>query len=93
MVGFYTRSTSNGRKIAIALEEMGIDYRTHPINITKSEQLAPDFTALSANARIPAIVDHAARVTLFESGAILIHLTEKTGRFLSTSGPARSTAL
>jgi len=93
MIDFYTWSTSNGRKVAIALEEMGLPYRVHPIDITRGEQFAPAFTAISANAKIPAIVDRDAGVTLFESGAILIHLAEKTGRFLPAAGPARAAVL
>lgn len=93
MIDFYTWSTSNGRKVAIALEEMGLDYRVHPIDIYKGDQFSPTFTAIAANAKIPAIVDHDSGVTLFESGAILIHLAESTGRFLAASGPARAATL
>jgi GST-like protein len=93
MIDFYTWSTSNGRKVAIALEELELEYHVHPIDITEGEQFSPSFAAISANAKIPAIVDHDAGVTLFESGAILIHLAEKTGRFLATSGPARAATL
>ena len=93
MIDFYTWSTSNGRKVAIALEEMGLDYSVHPIDINRGDQFAPEFTLISPNAKIPAIVDQDARTQLFESGAILIHLAEKTGRFLASTGPARSSTL
>lgn len=93
MIDIYTWSTSNGRKVSIALEEMGLDYRVHPIDIYNGEQHSPEFAKITANAKIPAIVDHDAGITLFESGAILIHLAEKTGRFLPTSGPARAQVL
>lgn len=93
MIDFYTWSTSNGRKVAIALEELALAYRVHPIDITEGEQFSPSFTMISANAKIPAIIDHDAGVTLFESGAILIHLAEKMGRFLATSGPERAATL
>lgn len=88
MIDLYTWSTSNGRKVSIALEEMGLPYAVHPIDIYRGEQFRPDFLALSPNNRIPAIVDREAGQTLFESGAILIYLAEKTGRFMPT-GPAR----
>jgi len=93
MIEFYTWSTSNGRKVAIALEEMGLRHNVHPINIYKGEQFNPAFTAISPNAKIPAIVDHDAGVRLFESGAILIYLAEKTGLFLASSGAERASAL
>ncbi|WP_299047116.1 glutathione S-transferase N-terminal domain-containing protein [uncultured Tateyamaria sp.] len=93
MIDFYTWSTSNGRKVAIGLEEMGLAYRVHPIDIYANAQFDPAFAAISANAKIPAIVDHDAGVTMFESGAILIHLAEKTGQFLPASGPRRAEVL
>ena len=88
MIDLYTWSTSNGRKVSIALEEMDLPYAVHPIDIYKGEQFRPDFLALSPNNRIPAIVDREAGRTLFESGAILVYLADKTGRFMPT-GPAR----
>ena len=85
-IDFYTWNTPNGRKISVALEEMGLPYKVFPVNITKGEQRAPDFLKLSPNGRIPAIFDpdgpNGARVSVFESGAILLYLGEKTGRFL-----------
>ncbi len=96
-IELYTWSTPNGRKASIALEEMGLDYSVHPINITKNEQFAPEFLKISPNNRIPAIVDpdgpDGAPISLFESGAILIYLAEKTGKFMPTDARARYTAL
>ena len=80
MITLYTWSTPNGRKASIALEEMGLDYSVHPINIGKDEQFDPAFLKISPNNRIPAIVDNDAGVTLMESGAILMYLAEKTGK-------------
>ena len=96
MITLYTWSTPNGRKIPIALEEMGLSYEVKPINIGADEQFDPAFLAISPNNKIPALVDHDApggAVTLFESGAILIHLAERSGQFLPASGPARAAVL
>ncbi len=86
MIDLYTWSTPNGRKVSIMLEETGLDYEVHPVNTTADEQFAPDFLAISPNNKIPAIVDRDSAdgepYALFESGAILIYLAEKTGRFL-----------
>ena len=85
-IDLYTWNTPNGRKISVALEEMGLDYRVHPINIGKGEQFGEAFLKISPNNRIPAIVDPdgpgGAPISVFESGAILLYLGEKTGRFL-----------
>ena len=85
-IEFYTWNTPNGRKISVALEEMGLPYNVHPVNIGKNEQFAPDFLKISPNNRIPAIVDtegpDGQPISIFESGAILIYLAEKTGKFL-----------
>ena len=92
MIQLYTWGTPNGRKIPIMLEELGLPYAVHPINIGKDEQFAPAFLAISPNNKIPAIVDEDAPggpLAIFESGAILVYLAEKTGRFLAASGPAR----
>ncbi|HKY86327.1 MAG TPA: glutathione S-transferase N-terminal domain-containing protein [Pseudorhodoplanes sp.] len=89
MIDLYTWTTPNGRKISIALEELGLPYKAHPINIGKDEQFAPDFLKISPNNRIPAIVDHDNNMSLFESGAILIYLGDKTGKFLPKEGEAR----
>ena len=86
MIDLYTWSTPNGRKVSIMLEECGLPYRVHPINIGKGEQHTPQFLAINPNNRIPAIVDpegpDGKPMTLFESGAIVVYLSGKTGRFL-----------
>ncbi|MEO1242712.1 MAG: glutathione S-transferase N-terminal domain-containing protein [Pseudomonadota bacterium] len=79
MIDLYTWTTPNGRKISIMLEELGLPYEVHPVNIGKDEQFAPDFLKISPNNKIPAIVDRETGVSVFESGAILIYLAEKTG--------------
>jgi GST-like protein len=85
-IELHTWNTPNGRKISVALEEMGLPYKVFPVNITKGEQMAPAFLAISPNNKIPAIVDPdgpgGKRVSIFESGAILLYLGEKTGKFL-----------
>jgi GSH-dependent disulfide-bond oxidoreductase len=81
MIDLYTWSTPNGRKVSIMLEECGLEYRAHAINITKDEQFKPDFLKISPNNRIPAIIDGDNGRSLFESGAILLYLAEKTGKF------------
>ena len=85
MIDLYTWSTPNGRKVSIMLEECGLPYRVHPVDIGKGEQFKPGFLAISPNNRIPAIVDpngpDGKPMPLFESGAILIYLAEKTGSF------------
>ena len=96
MIKLYTWSTPNGRKIPIMLEECGLPYTVVPVNIGKDEQFDPDFLKVSPNNKIPAIVDDEAEggpLSVFESGAILTYLAEKTGRFLAPSGPARYKAL
>ncbi len=82
MIDLYTWSTPNGRKISIMLEECGLAYEVHPIDIGKGEQFDPEFLKISPNNKIPAIVDRDNGWSVFESGAILIYLAEKTGRFL-----------
>jgi len=82
MIDLYTWSTPNGRKVSIALEELGLPYRVHPIDISRGEQHTPEFTAISPNQKIPAIVDDESGISLMESGAILLYLAEKTGRSL-----------
>ncbi len=81
MIDLYTWSTPNGRKVSIMLEECGLDYTPHAIDIRKDEQFAPDFLKIAPNNRIPAIVDRDNGFSLFESGAILMYLAEKTGKF------------
>lgn len=82
MIDLYSWTTPNGRKVSIALEEMGLPYTVHAINIGKDEQFAPDFLKISPNNRIPAIVDREKNFSLFESGAILMYLAEKTGKLM-----------
>lgn len=87
MIDLYYWTTPNGHKVTLFLEETGLPYRIHPVNISKGEQFQPEFLAIAPNNRIPAIVDQAppgggAPVSLFESGAILLYLAEKTGRFI-----------
>ena len=93
MIDLYTWTTPNGRKISIALEEMGVAYNVHPINIGKDEQFTPEFLAMSPNNKIPAIYDQDHGVSVFESGAILIHLAEKTGKFLPKDPAGRAKVL
>ena len=86
MIDLYTWSTPNGRKVSIMLEETGLPYRVHPVNIAKGEQFAPDYLKINPNGKIPSIVDpegpDGRSIALMESGAILIYLARKTGRFL-----------
>ena len=89
MIDFYTWSTPNGRKISIALEEFGLEYETHPVNIGADEQFHPDFLKISPNNKIPAIVDRDNGLSLMESGAILLYFVEKTGKFMPRSGEGR----
>ncbi len=83
MIDLYTWSTPNGRKVSIMLEECGLDYAAHAIDIGKGDQFKPEFLKISPNNRIPAIVDHDNGLALFESGAILMYLADKTGKFCS----------
>ncbi len=98
MIDLYTWATPNGRKASIMLEEVGLDYTVHEINIGKGEQHDPEFLKISPNNRIPAIVDpdgpDGEAVSVFETGAILIYLAEKTGSdLLPASGRARIATL
>jgi GST-like protein len=89
MIDLYTWTTPNGRKVSIALEEFGLPYKSHPIDISKDEQFAPAFLKISPNNRIPAIVDNDNGMSLFESGAILIYLADKTGKLMPKQGEGR----
>ncbi|MGC3872652.1 glutathione binding-like protein [Halomonas sp. GXIMD04776] len=98
MIDLYYWTTPNGHKISIFLEEASLDYEIHPVNIGKGEQFSPEFLAIAPNNRIPAIVDrHPADggqpLALFESGAILEYLADKSGRFLPRAGRERYMAL
>lgn len=92
-IELYTFNTPNGRKISVALEEMQISYKVHVVNITKDQQFEPSFLNLSPNNKIPAIVDpdgpEGGPISVFESGAILLYLGEKTGKFLPKELRAR----
>ncbi len=93
-IELYTWSTPNGRKISIALEEFELPYTVHAVNIGKAEQFDPEYVKISPNSLIPAIVDSdgpdGAPISVFETGAILVYLAEKTGQFLPTEPRARS---
>jgi GST-like protein len=92
----YTWTTPNGRKISIMLEELGLPYEVRRVDIGHGEQFAPEFLKLSPNNKIPALVDFEATggpLAVFESGAILTYLAEKTGRLMAPSGPARYAAM
>lgn len=93
MIDLYTWTTPNGRKVSIALEEMGLPYKAHPIDIGKDEQFAPAFLKIAPNNRIPAIVDSDTGISLMESGAILIYLADKTGKLLARDGEKRYRAI
>jgi GST-like protein len=82
LIDLYTWSTPNGRKVSIMLEEIAIPYTVIPVDINNNEQFNPDFLKISPNNRIPAIVDHDNGLSMMESGAILLYLSEKTGKFM-----------
>jgi len=93
MIECYTWKTSNGKKITIMLEECGLEYNLHPVNIGQDDQFTPEFVAINPNSKIPAIIDTdgpgGAPYTVFESGAILMYLAEKTGKFMPTETAER----
>jgi GST-like protein len=93
VIDLHTWTTPNGRKISIALEEMGLPYTAYAVDIGKDEQFKPSFLAISPNNRIPAIVDRDNDLALMESGAILIYLADKTGLFLAKQGEQRYRAI
>jgi GST-like protein len=97
VIELYTWRTPNGRKVSVMLEECGVPYRVHGVDIGKGEQFAPEFLAISPNNKIPAIVDpdgpDGEPMSLFESGAILVYLAAKTGRFLPEDVRGRYVAL
>jgi len=91
MIELYTAPTPNGHKISIALEELALPYRVHPVNILSGEQRKPEYVALNPNGRIPTIVDtDNGDFAVFESGAILVYLAEKTGRLMPADVKGRS---
>jgi GST-like protein len=92
MIDFYYAPTPNGWKVAILLEELGLDYTTHLLKLSEGDQFEPGFLAISPNAKMPAIVDRDVEgeaVSVFESGAILLYLADKTGQFLPEGPLAR----
>ena len=97
MIDLYTWSTPNGRKVSVMLEELALAYNVHPIDIGKGDQFGANFVAISPNSKIPAIVDsdgpEGKPYPLFESGAILLYLADKTGRFLSQKKTERFEAI
>lgn len=98
MITLYYWPTPNGHKITLFLEESGLDYRIHPIDISAGDQFAPEYLAISPNNKMPAIVDEnppdgGEPVSVFESGAILLYLAEKTGKFLPSEFRARKTVM
>lgn len=97
MINLYTWATPNGRKISIMLEELGLDYAVSPVDLGKLEQFSEHFSAISPNHKIPAIIDtepgDSEPVVIFESGAILTYLAEKSGQLLAQHGQARYSAL
>jgi GST-like protein len=97
MIDLYTWTTPNGRKVSIMLEELGLPYRVHPIDIGKGEQFKPEYIALNPNSKIPTIVDSdgpgGAPLQMMESRAILIYLADKSGRLLPAAGCERYAVL
>ncbi|NOU32289.1 MAG: glutathione S-transferase family protein [Polyangiaceae bacterium] len=93
MIQLHAWGTPNGKKIPVALEEMGLRYTLHKVDIGKGQQKEPAFLALNPNGKIPAIVDDDTGIKVFESGAILVYLAEKTGKLLPREGQARADVL
>ena len=91
MIDLYTWTTPNGRKVSIALEELGLPYEVHAVDLSSGEQRSEAYLAINPNGRIPAIVDREAdNLAVFESGAIMIYLAEKAGRLLPTDRAGRA---
>lgn len=99
MIELYTAATPNGHKVSILLEELGVPYQVHHVNLALGQQRAPDYLKINPNGRIPTIVDRddgagaGAGFAVFESGAILVYLAEKYGRFLPADARGRSTVM
>jgi GST-like protein len=84
MIDLYTWTVPNGRKISIALEEMGLPYEAHPVNLGKREQKSPEYLKVNPNGKVPAIIDRDTGVRMMESGAILLYLAQKSGKLMPT---------
>jgi GST-like protein len=93
MIDLYTWTTPNGRKVSVMLEECGLPYAVHPVNIREGEQFKPEFVKICPNSKIPAIVERESGLSIFESGAILLHLAEKTGKFIPRTEAGRAKVL
>ena len=93
MIDLYTWTTPNGRKVSVMLEECGLEYSVHPVNIREGDQFKPEYVKICPNSKIPAIVDRDSGLSMFESGAILVYLAEKTGKFLPVKQPGRGKVL
>jgi len=93
MFDLYTFTTPNGRKASVMLEEVGLPYTPHVIDIRKGDQFTPAFLAINPNGKIPALVDNERGIKVFESGAILIYLAERTGQLLPSHGQERYAVL
>jgi GST-like protein len=89
VIDLYTWTTPNGRKASIMLEELGLPYTAHAVDIGKNEQFEPEFLEVSPNNRIPAIVDRDTGISLMESAALMIYLADKTGKLLPEKGEPR----
>ncbi|MEH1950382.1 MAG: glutathione binding-like protein [Nostoc sp.] len=89
MIDLYTFTTPNGRKASVMLEEIELPYNVHKIDITQQQQFTPEYIAINPNSKIPAILDQETGIKVFESGAILIYLAEKTGKLLPTEQKSR----
>jgi len=90
MIDLYTWTTPNGRKVSVMLEECALPYAVHPVNIREGEQFKPEFVKICPNSKIPAIVERESGLAMFESGAILLHLADKTGMFIPKTEAGRA---
>lgn len=93
MIDLYTWTTPNGRKVSVMLEECALPYAVHPVNIREGEQFKPEFVKICPNSKIPAIVERESGLAMFESGAILLHLADKTGMFIPKTEAGRAKVL
>jgi GST-like protein len=93
MIDLYTWSTPNGRKVSILLEELGLDYTVHSVDIGAGDQNTPEFLKIGPNNKIPVIFDHDTGMSLMESGAIMVYLAEKHHRFLPKNNPERAAVM